>query len=157
MYNLHPGLLPFGRGFFPVFWALWEGTPAGATLHLVTERLDAGPVALQREVPYDDADTGGSIHARVSAAERDLLVEAWPSLRWGRELPFTSQVEGGSYHSKVQFERLRDSMKAQDLTGEQLVRLARCLTFPGYPGLRLESNDTRIRLLVANVERAGTR
>ena len=24
IYNLHPGYLPWGRGYFPIFWALWE-------------------------------------------------------------------------------------------------------------------------------------
>ncbi|HEV2765504.1 MAG TPA: formyltransferase family protein, partial [Pyrinomonadaceae bacterium] len=52
VYNLHPGFLPWGRGFYPVFWALWEGTPAGATLHEMTERVDEGPVVAQTRVAY---------------------------------------------------------------------------------------------------------
>jgi len=44
MYNLHPGYLPWGRGYYPVFWALWEHTPAGATLHCITAGLDKGPI-----------------------------------------------------------------------------------------------------------------
>lgn len=134
-YNLHPGLLPFGRGYFPAFWALWEGTPAGATLHVMTERLDGGPVALQREVAYDDRDTGGSLHARVTAAERALLVEAWKTLRTGDDLESAAQDQGGSYHSRADFERIRDPESLDRMSGGQLERLARCLTFPGYPAL----------------------
>src|SRR4051794_38058491 len=44
LYNLHPGFLPWGRGFYPVFWALWEQHPAGATLHEISEGVDEGPV-----------------------------------------------------------------------------------------------------------------
>ena len=36
--NLHPALLPWGRGACPVFWALWERTPAGATLARLSSR-----------------------------------------------------------------------------------------------------------------------
>lgn len=155
VYNLHPALLPYGRGFFPVFWALWEGTPAGATLHWVTERLDGGPVALQREVPYDDLDTGGSLHARVAAAERSLLVEAWLILGRGGDLPGAPQKPGGSYHSRAEFDRLRGPVGVSDLSAARLVRLARCLTFPGYPGLAVESNGARLELRVDRVERAS--
>ena len=137
MYNLHPALLPFGRGYFPAFWALWEGTPAGATLHVVTERLDAGPVALQREVVYDDRDTGGSLHARVTAAERSLLVAAWKTLGSGGDLPTVAQKTGGSYHSRADFEELREPGSLGRLPDDRLIRLARCLTFPGYPALDL--------------------
>jgi len=29
IYNIHPGLLPWGRCYYPVFWALWANEPAG--------------------------------------------------------------------------------------------------------------------------------
>ena len=136
-YNLHPGLLPFGRGFYPVFWALWEGTPAGATLHLMTEGLDAGPIVSQRRVPYDDLDTGGSLHERVTAVERALLMEAWKTLASGGDLKGAPQAPGGTYHSRAEFERLRAPESVADLSAAQLARLARCLTFPGYPTLEV--------------------
>lgn len=155
VYNLHPALLPWGSGFFPVFWALWEGTPAGATLHLMTERVDAGPLVLQREVPYDELDTGGSLHARVSAVERSLLVEAWRTLGRGHALPGTPQPPGGSYHSRAEFDHLRDSVSVERFSSAQIVRLARCLTFPGYPGLIVESDGVRIELSVQSAERVA--
>jgi len=71
--NLHPGFLPWGRGFFPVFWALWEKTPAGATLHEISEGVDEGPIVEQIRVEYDDGDTGGSLHDRVEIAEKSYL------------------------------------------------------------------------------------
>lgn len=153
VYNLHPGLLPWGRGFFPVFWALWEGTPAGATLHLVDEGLDTGPVVLRSEVEYDDLDTGGSLHARVSAAERKLLVKAWRTLGLGEDLPGSPPGPGGSFHSRADFDRLRAPVRADDVPTARLLRLARCLTFPGYPGLVVESNGTRFELAARRLER----
>jgi len=152
VYNLHPGLLPYGRGYFPVFWALWEGTPAGATLHLVTERLDGGPIVSQAAVPYDDMDTGATLHARVTGAERRLLTRAWRVLERGGVLASSPQAGGGTYHARAEFERLRDSTAPSDLSADALVRLARCLTFPGHPGLRVVSNGVGLRLRVESAE-----
>jgi methionyl-tRNA formyltransferase len=152
-YNLHPSPLPWGRGYFPVFWALWEGTPAGATLHLMTERLDAGPIAMQREVPYDDVDTGASLHARVTAAERGILAAAWRTLGRGELLACVPQATGGSHHSRADFDRLHDGLADGDLSTAELLRLARCLTFAGYPGLAVRSGGVRLRLKADSIEK----
>ena len=44
IYNIHPGLLPWGRCYYPVFWALWAGEPAGCTLHEIDEGIDSGAI-----------------------------------------------------------------------------------------------------------------
>jgi methionyl-tRNA formyltransferase len=124
LWNLHPGLLPWGRGMFPVFWALWEGTPAGATLHELVEALDAGPIVAQREVTILPGDTGGSLHTRVQQAEKDLFDAYWPRIVAGEELPATPQPDGhGSFHTRAEF----DALKARSAPDAHLVR---CLSFP---------------------------
>ena len=87
IWNLHPGLLPWGRGMYPVFWALWEGTPAGATLHELTAGLDAGPIVEQKPVAVLASDTGGRLHERVQAAERELYLRWLPRLAGGERRP----------------------------------------------------------------------
>jgi methionyl-tRNA formyltransferase len=134
VYNLHPGLLPWGRGFYPVFWALWERTPAGATLHHVVAELDAGPIIDQIEVPVAADDTGGSLHARVHAAERELFARWWPRILAGEALPSRPQGPARSAHSRAEFFALkREGWRA--LAAQELVRLERCLEFPGYTGV----------------------
>jgi Formyl transferase len=147
IYNLHPGYLPWGRGFYPVFWALWEGTPAGATLHEMSEGLDEGPVVAQTRVPYDEDDTGGSLHARVREAERQLFLEYWPRVARGEELPAHPQAEGaGTRHARREFFALKESARVEALSGPQLLRLARCLTFPGHTGLEVTLGRAKFEL-----------
>ena len=129
IWNLHPGLLPHGRGMYPVFWALWERTPAGATLHELTPGLDAGPIVEQREVAVLESDTGGRLHGRVQAAERELFLRWLPRLAAGERPPSTPQPAGGSYHSLAEFEFMRDEGRYEIAAAER-ERLARCLTFP---------------------------
>ena len=135
LWNLHPGLLPWGRGMYPVFWALWDGTPAGATVHELVEALDAGPVVAQTEVAIRPGDTGGSLHARVQAAEKALFDAYWPRIVAGEPLPAHPQpATGGSTHTRAEFDSLkRDGGRVLD--PERRSHLERCLTFPGMPGL----------------------
>ncbi len=45
--NIHPGLLPEYRGIDPVLWALADGGELGATVHLMSEGIDEGPILLR--------------------------------------------------------------------------------------------------------------
>jgi folate-dependent phosphoribosylglycinamide formyltransferase PurN len=134
LWNLHPGLLPWGRGMYPVFWALWEGTPAGATLHELTVGLDEGPVVEQKRVAVLPLDTGGRLHERVQVAERELFMRWLARLATGKRPPATPQRPGGSYHTLAEFEHLRDEGRYEVPRADR-ERLARCLTFPDNPPL----------------------
>ena len=146
LYNLHPSMLPWGRGWYPVFWALWEGSPAGATLHRITEKVDSGPVVSQRSVLYSEEDTGRSLHSRVSEAERNLFSEYWPKLVSGEELVATDQPAGGSYHSRSEFLDIQEASNWRQLSGSDLVRLVRAMTFPGFPGLHVQCGNRHYEL-----------
>jgi hypothetical protein len=135
LWNLHPGLLPWGRGFYPVFWALWERTPAGATLHELVAELDAGPVVDQIEVPVAADDTGGSLHERVQEAERQLFRRWWPRILAGESPASSPQPrEARSEHTLAEFHALKRS-GWRSLPEDELARLERCLEFPGHPGI----------------------
>jgi methionyl-tRNA formyltransferase len=138
MYNLHPGYLPWGRGYYPVFWALWDGEAAGATLHEIDSGVDTGPIVAQIRVDYSDADTGGSLHGRVRAAEERLFREYWHRIASGEALLASPQQGIGSFHTKAAFLARRRPANWRSLSAEDLLRLARALTFPGYPGLEID-------------------
>lgn len=88
--NTHPALLPKfgGRGMYGLHVhraVLAAGeTVTGASIHLVTEEYDAGPVIAQCEVPIEEGDTAEVLARRVQERERALLVETLGSLACGR-------------------------------------------------------------------------
>jgi len=137
MYNLHPGYLPWGRGYYPVFWALWERVPAGATLHEITASIDGGPIVAQERVAYSAADTGGVLHGCVREAEHRLFLQYWPRVAAGESLPSVPQAGTGTYHSKREFFELQKNAAWDSMSGPELVRLLRAMAFPGYPGLEI--------------------
>ncbi len=76
--NVHPSLLPeFGGGMDAVEQALTSGVSVtGATVHIVTEDLDAGPILAQEIVPILQGDTVETLRVRVHEAEHRILPEA---------------------------------------------------------------------------------
>lgn len=75
--NVHPSLLPSFIGVDAAGQALAHGVKiAGATVHLVTTELDAGPIVLQAAVPVLDDDTVETLSARILVEEHRIYPEA---------------------------------------------------------------------------------
>lgn len=76
--NVHPSLLPnFAGGMDAVERALESGLKfTGATVHVVTGELDAGPIIVQESVPILAGDTVELLRSRVHQAEYRILPEA---------------------------------------------------------------------------------
>jgi len=76
--NVHPSLLPaFSGGMDAIEQALAAGVErTGATVHLVTDRLDAGPILMQQSVPILPGDTAETLRQRVHEAEYRLVPAA---------------------------------------------------------------------------------
>ena len=75
--NTHPALLPSFPGMHGAADALAYGVKVtGATLFVVDEGVDTGPIVAQVVVPVEDGDTVESLHERIKVAERAMLVDA---------------------------------------------------------------------------------
>ncbi len=72
--NVHPSLLPAFPGAHAVEEQLAAGVAeSGATVHLVDEGVDSGPILAQERVPVRADDTAETLHARIKAVEHRLL------------------------------------------------------------------------------------
>ncbi len=94
--NIHPALLPEGRGAYPMAWTILKGLPeSGITIHEMDERFDRGPILLQRAVTLSPRETAPSLTLRLRALAAEATAEMladFPAL-WAAR---TAQV-GGSY------------------------------------------------------------
>jgi methionyl-tRNA formyltransferase len=70
----HNSLLPKYRGFAPSNWAIINGeTETGATMFLMSETVDSGPIIDQRAFPIGPDDTIREVEANVTEAYLSLL------------------------------------------------------------------------------------
>lgn len=82
--NTHPALLPSFPGAHGVRDALAHGVKiTGATVHRVVPEVDAGQILAQTAVAVAPEDDEDSLHERIKAAERELLVDTVAQLSRG--------------------------------------------------------------------------
>lgn len=83
--NIHPSLLPKYPGLHTHQRALYAGDREhGASVHMVTEELDSGPLIIQAEVPVLPGDDAQSLAARVLQREHHIYPEAVRLFATGR-------------------------------------------------------------------------
>jgi phosphoribosylglycinamide formyltransferase-1 len=83
--NIHPALLPAFPGLHAQRQAFEHGVKvSGATVHLVDEHLDAGPIVVQEAVPVLDTDDADALAHRILEVEHKIYPRAVRILLSGR-------------------------------------------------------------------------
>lgn len=75
--NTHPAYLPEFPGAHGVRDALAAGvTETGASLIIVDNSVDGGPIVMQERVAIESNDTEATLHERIKPVERRILIDA---------------------------------------------------------------------------------
>lgn len=83
--NIHPALLPAFPGLHAPRQALEHGVRiAGATVHIVDEEMDHGPIVMQAAVPMYSDDTETRLRARILRQEHRIYPTAIKLFAEGR-------------------------------------------------------------------------
>ena len=96
--NVHPSLLPkhAGQANDAVHAAVLAAgeSETGATIHLVTEAVDAGPILAQESIPVLPDDTPHTLKTRVQELEAELYPQAIMTVREQIERSDTASHQG---------------------------------------------------------------
>ena len=71
--NIHPAVLPIGRGPWPMPTSILRGIDSGVTLHKLTEKIDEGDIILQETIPFDPRDHLVTLTEKIATVARRLL------------------------------------------------------------------------------------
>ena len=74
--NYHTALLPKYRGRQPLFWALLNDDEVGISIHEMDEKLDNGPIIIQKKVPLNPNETLHSLYLKTIKIGPGLVMEA---------------------------------------------------------------------------------
>lgn len=102
--NAHNGALPGYRGMDAVAWALLNDDPIVCSVHVVTANVDAGPVLVDRAVPFPP---GPTLRARVKNTQLELLTRVIAHAALTGRLPGWTEQTGEAR----QFYRLHPHLK----------------------------------------------
>jgi methionyl-tRNA formyltransferase len=143
--NVHPSMLPWGRGANPNVWMIALGEPAGVSIHRMVPEVDAGPIFAQASVPTTFGDTADLLYNRLLDRASELFASAWPAIRAG-QLPAVEQPPGGSIHRVAELLALRDIDLDATVTWRAALDCLRALTFPPHPNLVVDSGGRRFHV-----------
>lgn len=71
--NVHPGLNPYNRGWYPQVFSILNRKSFGVTIHEIDEKIDHGPIIAQKEIEISSHDTSLTIYNKVIKNEMVLL------------------------------------------------------------------------------------
>lgn len=72
--NLHASLLPALRGAAPIQWAIINGLEeTGVSIFRLVEKMDAGPILVQRRTAIGDVETADELHDRLARIGCDAV------------------------------------------------------------------------------------
>lgn len=132
--NIHPTLLPIGRGAWPFPRILLDGyTESGVTIHKLTDRFDAGDIVLQQSFPLDAQETQSTLHSKGQMLALKLLKE-WlekPGMLWEQATP---QGEGKYWKQLTPKDRVIDF----DSAPNEINRMVRAF---GSDGVYIKADD----------------
>jgi methionyl-tRNA formyltransferase len=96
--NCHGALLPRYRGLMPSFWTLANGEPqGGVSVHFVNEKLDDGPIVVQKTYRIHDHDSLEDIMARSKDLAAEAIIECIRLVEQG-DPPLLDNPEADATH-----------------------------------------------------------
>jgi len=137
--NIHPGLNPNNRGWYPQVFSIINGLPCGATIHEIDEELDHGPIICQKEVKIEMWDTSLSAYNKILDAEIELLTNNFENIIYNKYK--TVVKEDGNLNLKKDFDLLCEIDLSQKDTYNNMINKLRALTHGKYENAYFKDDD----------------
>lgn len=128
--NLHPAFLPYNRGWHTPSWAIFEDTPAGATLHFMSKDLDMGDIIHQKQIDISIVDTANNLYQKLKKLELEVFIEAFDSLINESFSRFSQKRNEGTSHKRKELfdEKISKIKLEKSYNFEKILKKLRALT-----------------------------
>jgi methionyl-tRNA formyltransferase len=145
-FNVHPSLLPRGRGPAPIRWTLIRGeTETGVSIIHLTETVDGGGILAQERTEIAPEEDFGLLHDRLAKIGARMLVETLDAFETGT--PPLPQAQDESLVTKAPKLKTEDFVLDWSMAAEDLHHRIRA--FSPEPGAATIWNGTRFKILSA--------
>ncbi len=127
--NLHPSLLPLGKGSDPVAWGILSDSKQGATIHMITEKLDSGSILSQEEIITDLGMNAGDIYQLCINSLQSQFEGVLQQLIAGNHQLRPQEVNNYKPRYSTELENLRIIRADENGSFEGFVRRIQALTY----------------------------
>lgn len=146
--NAHASLLPKYRGAAPITRAIMAGeTETGVTIQYMTEKLDAGDIALQKNIKITEDDNYQTLGVKSADLSAQMLLEALDLKEKGKLSKSKQDDSQASYAPKITKEELKIDFNQ---SADDLFNKIRALA--PKPGAHSIFKEKRLKILKARVE-----
>jgi methionyl-tRNA formyltransferase len=133
-------MLPKYRGRSPHIWAIINGEKfTGVTAHRISEIVDMGNILIQRVVPIDSDDSGGSLILKFERVYPEVIIEALEIVEHSSGSP-QNENEATYYGKRTESMSYIDIQK----TTVEIVNFIRALRKPYPPAYTYLNSGHRI-------------
>lgn len=151
--NIHPGLNPYNRGWFPQVFSILNKKPIGATIHLMDSKVDHGNILYQQEVKVFDWYVSRSIYERVLAAEYELFSRNFDELI-NANYQSKQMMDEGNYNSINDYTSLVEIDLDKKTTMRGAIDYLRAMTHPPYKNAYFQTKNGKVYVSVV-IEKEG--
>lgn len=129
--NVHPGLNPYNRGWFPQVFSILNKKPIGVTIHEMDNELDHGPIIYQESISIDSYETSLDVYNRIQNLEVEMLKKYLNDLITGN-YKAKQLTDEGNINYKSDFDELcKIDLNRTGSFGE-FINVLRATTFAKY-------------------------
>jgi methionyl-tRNA formyltransferase len=150
--NVHASLLPRHRGASPVEAAILAGdAETGVTIMRIVERMDAGPMYLQRRISIESSDTQGTLKEKLAELGADAMLEAIDLAARGALVETPQDEALATYTAQVE---KKDAVIDWTASAAQIERMTRA--YDPWPVARTRLGGDEVLIWRAAIEDPGS-
>ncbi|WP_350546441.1 dTDP-4-amino-4,6-dideoxyglucose formyltransferase [Pseudoalteromonas sp. 5-MNA-CIBAN-0065] len=140
--NIHPGLNPYNRGWFPQVFSIINKLPIGCTIHEMDEEIDHGSIIYQKSVSITPSDGSLEVYNKVLEAEKFLISRYFDNLISGNYELVKVETEG-NYNGIEDFHALCELDLTNTATLSEHLDLLRALTHGEFKNGYFQDGDKK--------------
>ncbi|MDD3296104.1 MAG: dTDP-4-amino-4,6-dideoxyglucose formyltransferase [Candidatus Omnitrophica bacterium] len=125
--NVHPGFLPYNRGWYPHIFSIINKKPTGATIHEMTNILDFGPIIDSQEIKIKPDDTSASLYKKIFKVEVKLIKKNIEKIIEGDYTTVMPNTKGNINYKKDYY-KLLPIDRNKKIKAEKIINKIRALT-----------------------------
>lgn len=145
--NIHPGLNPYNRGWFPHIFSIINGLPCGVTIHWMDEKIDHGKIIIQEEVKMIEWESSENLYSRI--LEKELIIlKTYLNKILSNKIKCTEYFpkEEGNMNTKKDFQKLCKIDLEEKVTMKEAINKLRALSYENYKNAYIETKNGKIYL-----------